>query len=410
MSATKGNTDPWDGRLVAGARPLEGYRLTRFLGGGGFGEVWEAEVSPAGVFQALKFVKTEPAESVMNLELKALEIYKKGIRHVNLVNLINYWSDQCGYLIIAMDLGEKTLEDVFQEEKRNDREGIPIERLLGYMADAAEGIDYLNAPTHFVNGEGPFGIHHRDIKPSNLLIFGGSVKVADISLLKLMPENISDHSSGICTHAYAAPEFLLEEKERKTIWSSDQYSLAATYCYLRCGRPPYGFNPVQIVLKQHMQEPPDLSGLFEAERQVLSKALNLDPEARYRMGCKEFVEALRVRLRPSAPEFVPEFVFFYANKGDEAYNGDDDAKALNYYSQVVQQDPSNEKYRIQLGNTHANLGDYAAAARVFGEEFDDPVFKKLAQEKLDRVQTELERSKQETDRAKQKQVWMDEKT
>ena len=292
----------WDGRLAVGAKPLPEYELTRFLGGGGFGEVWEAKVSPSGVSHALKFVKVDGAGS--EVEKDALEIYKR-VSHSNLINLINYWILD-NYLIIAMELGRKTLEDVFREEREKGREGIPIKDLLGYMADAAAGLDCLNEPNHQVTGDVRFGIQHRDIKPLNLLIVGDSVKsvkVADISLLKIMSGNVADHSNGACTPAYAAPEFLRDQGRRETTRWSDQYSLAATYCYLRCGKLPYGTRAIEIITRQSVKEPPNLEGLTEVERPVVARALSLVPKDRFE-NCGEFVEALKSVLKPTTPELV----------------------------------------------------------------------------------------------------------
>ncbi len=58
-------------------------------------------------------------------------------------------------------------------ERGND--GIPVEKLLRYMRDAAEGIDIVNRAK---------GIYHRDMKRSNLLLFHGHVKLADLGLAK----------------------------------------------------------------------------------------------------------------------------------------------------------------------------------------------------------------------------------
>src|SRR5205823_6312901 len=92
--------------------------------------------------------------------------------------------------------------------------GIPREELLEYLREAAKGIDHLNG----------LDIQHRDIKPQNLLLVGGSVKVADFGLAKLLEHSVATNS-GSMTPAYAAPEFL----NGQTTAQSDQYSLAVTY-------------------------------------------------------------------------------------------------------------------------------------------------------------------------------------
>ena len=83
--------------------------------------------------------------------------------------------------------------------------------------------------------------------------------------------------------SYAAPEVI---EGRFSQWS-DQYSLAVTYCQLRTGRPPFvGESAIQIIYA-HVHTAPDLSGLPEAERPVVARALAKRPEERW-PTCGEF--------------------------------------------------------------------------------------------------------------------------
>ncbi len=231
--------------LAPGARPLPEYTLERLLGRGAFGEAWQAR-GPGGVAVALKFL--DLGDRGGTLELRSLELIKD-IRHPHLLSLFGFW-ERPPYLILAMELGDRTLLDRLHEARNQGGYGIPPAELLEYLREAAKGIDHLNER----------GIQHRDIKPHNLLLVGGGVKVADFGLARLLEHSLTA-ASGCMTPAYAAPELL----NGKVASQSDQYALAVTYCQLRVGRLPFEGNPAQI-LTGHLMLQPDLTMLPPAEQ------------------------------------------------------------------------------------------------------------------------------------------------
>lgn len=267
QSATDGkHSSP---HLEAGA-VIDGYKLIERLGKGGFGEVWKAHAAD-GILVALKFIPID--EKAGTLEKRSLDLIKN-TRHANLVALFRAWKRD-RYLVFAMELGDRTLLARLEEAQQQGHVGIPRDELLEYMRDAARGIDFLNQQK----------VQHRDIKPHNLLLFGGSVKVADFGLAKLMEHTVNDHS-GAVTPAYAAPEFL----KNLTSPCSDQYSLAVTYCQLRGGRLPFGGNPAQMVTG-HLMLPPDLKMLPAGEQVAVARALAKEPAERW-TTCRALVDAL----------------------------------------------------------------------------------------------------------------------
>lgn len=256
--------------LQAGLRPIPEYELVKRLGSGGFGEVWQA-AGPGGFPVALKFIRLEDRSGVIELRSLAL---MKDIRHPHLLAMFGTW-EVGGWLIIAMELGDRTLEQRLIEAKKQDLPGIPLVELLETMLEAAKGIDHLNE----------LGIQHRDIKPQNFLLVGGGLKVADFGLAKILEKSFVSNS-GAMTPGYAAPEFF----QGQTSPHSDQYSLGITYCYLRGGRLPFGGNAMQIMFA-HLQEEPDLSMMPERERPAVLRALAKRPEERW-PNCRTFVNAL----------------------------------------------------------------------------------------------------------------------
>jgi formylglycine-generating enzyme required for sulfatase activity len=261
--------------LQAGARPLPDYELVRKLGAGGFGEVWHAR-GPGGMDVALKFIKLGGKGGT--LEVRALEMMKS-IRHANLVSLFGVWQKD-DLLILAMELCDRTLHDRLKEALAQGLPGVPLTELLGYMRDAAAGLDALHAKQ----------VQHRDVKPLNLFLLAGSVKVADFGLAKLLEQTVNSHT-GAMSPAYAAPEFMKGQVSQH----SDQYCLAVTYYELRTGRLPFG-GSIHQVMYGHLEQPPDLTCLEGSERDVLARALAKDPEKRW-PSCRAFVNALIAAAR-----------------------------------------------------------------------------------------------------------------
>jgi len=266
--------------LAPGVEPIQGYTLVSRLGRGGFGEVWKAS-APGGFHVALKFVSIK--SRLGRIEERSLSIIRD-IRHPNLLSYFGTWTVG-DVLIIATELADGTVCDRFNELQSQGFTGIPADELLGYMEEAAKGIDYLNEP----NLQSRLAIQHRDIKPQNLLLAGGSVKVGDFGLARTLRFDHTGHT-GSMTLAYAAPEYL----DGTTSNRSDQYSLAVTYCYLRGGRLPFEGTQIQII-DGIRKNRPDLSMIPECERLAVARALEKSPIKRW-PSSTDFVQAIRKSL------------------------------------------------------------------------------------------------------------------
>jgi serine/threonine protein kinase len=255
--------------LRPGARPVPDYVLVKKLGQGGFGQVWMAR-DGGGFEVALKFLRLDDRASP---ELRALEVMKN-VRHAHLLPMFRSWL-LGEWLVLALELGDKTAQQRLQQEMDRGGAGIPVAELLEYLREAAKGLDYLHS----------LSIQHRDVKPHNLLLVGGSLKVADFGLAKLVEQSRASHS-GSMTVAYAAPEQFNGEVSPH----SDQYSLAVTYCQLRGGRLPFRGSHTEVVYG-HTHGEPDLSMVPPAERPAVSRALSKQPDRRWG-SCAEFAEAV----------------------------------------------------------------------------------------------------------------------
>lgn len=271
--------------VVDTLRERYGWKLNEEIGRGGFAVVYREEVD--GIARAVK-ISLDPVDSdvtVASRQLQALQLLLSLGSHPHLLTLIGY-ELVLRHLVTIWELAEEgTLADRLRFYQQSGQQGIPLDELLSYLEQAAEGIDFLNSR----------GICHRDIKPHNLFLVGGQVKVGDLGLLKLAGLSAVSHS-GPGTLGYMPPEAFTQSRQLHP--SIDVYGLAASYVHLRTGRPPFGDDPHAITQRQQRGDF-QAEGLLPCEYDWLRLALSPDPEARP-VSAGAFVRELVTRLSTAA--------------------------------------------------------------------------------------------------------------
>lgn len=292
----------------AGEEPIPGYQLIKFLGQGGFGEVWVA-VTPTGDRKAIKFVdhKSKRRQEWRGLQ-RIMEVRHPCVLAIERFEFVN------GKLAIVSELGDCSLHDYFErlrncaaaESTRQSRDGFLQfiqQEAIRLLRDAAEALDCMLDTAHLL---------HLDVKPTNLLLVNGRCKVGDFGTIsrfeirginETTPENASKHTvanldpcklgdqsfgskSEIFTAYYAPPEAFFGLFGR----THDQYSLAITYCELISGRIPFK-GPIESQFDIRGRGQFSLEFLASSIAQVVARAL--DPHPSYRFAsCMEFVTKL----------------------------------------------------------------------------------------------------------------------
>jgi serine/threonine protein kinase len=186
---------------------------------------------------------------------------------------------------------------------------LPIDQVVSIMYKCAKALHYAHSR----------GVVHRDIKPSNILLTqDGDVRIVDFGIALVADSDVSRLEGVAGSPAYMSPEQVqgLELDAR-----SDLYSLGAVMYEMLCGQRPFRAGALGKLLRQVVQQTPETLRSLRAEipeelEPVVMKALEKDPENRYRTGNEFAAELTRVhqKLRASQSEIDDEERFAVLRK------------------------------------------------------------------------------------------------
>jgi serine/threonine protein kinase len=269
--------------LFAGSELLPDHRLTRLLGKGAFGEVWEAVTADNNVV-ALKFMdcRSKPL-SIVSSEIRVLrglsELHHPNIIRLHAVHAVSQ------YIVLSMERADGNLNDLRQAYLEETGRNVPIEHALELLGQAAAALDFLAEVKLPSFNQTTRGLQHCDIKPANLLLLGDQLKIGDFGLCAGASWQM--HKDGWRgTPPYAAPELYRGPAQPGT----DQFALAVTYCQLCFGERTFFHSAFDPAAPPAM--PIDLTRIREREVPILSRALNTHPSVRF-PSCTAFIDALR---------------------------------------------------------------------------------------------------------------------
>src|SRR5438552_3416471 len=114
--------------------PFPGHRLIQPLGRGSFAEVWEAK-SADGRTVALKFLVADLSQSTPS-EIRSLQAVRQ-LRHPNLTRIDRVWC-HLGYIVIAMEMAEGSLADLYDVHMTEEGSALGVEHVLYFLAQAAD--------------------------------------------------------------------------------------------------------------------------------------------------------------------------------------------------------------------------------------------------------------------------------
>ena len=252
-------------------KTISHYKITRELGSGGMGVVYEAVDTKLDRTVALKFL---PPESTRDPDAKARFIHEakaaSALDHPNVCTIYEVDETDDGQLFLAMARYEGgTLKE------RIDRGPMPLDDAMDITRQVAKGLTEAHARK----------IVHRDIKPANIFITdGGLAKILDFGLAKLAGlTQLTQEGSTLGTAHYMSPE---QAGGQEVDHRSDLWCLGVVLYEMITGRVPFQGDHAQAVAYAILNTDPEpVTGLrtgvpMELER-VIRKCLAKDPRERY---------------------------------------------------------------------------------------------------------------------------------
>ncbi len=280
------------------APKIDGFEITRHIGRGGMGDVWEARQNVLGRKVAIKVLAKNLSHSDHFIARFMREAFTLGrLQHPGIVSIHDFRSSPDGTCCIIMEYveGPKRGEPITLYDLIISKELTP-ERTRFLVLQVLDSLQYAHEE----------GVIHRDIKPTNVLIDRyGRVKVVDFGIAAMPADpnrkQLTYAGGPLGTAEYMAPE--QTEDATQADHRADLYAVGVVIYEMLTGTRPRGMFRLPSQAKR---------GVDAAWDQIVQKALQPDRDERF-ANAAEMIAAVqaignigRVPSEPAVPtDFVP---------------------------------------------------------------------------------------------------------
>lgn len=297
VGATGGGKNDSDSENLVGRTLLDRYEITRKIGQGGMGVVYEATHKLIGKRVAIKVLLDKYAgreQIVARLEQEAR--LASSIGHEHIIDITDFGRTADDRTFVVMEYLEgQSLGQCLADGP------LPEERIVIIAHQVASALHAAHEK----------GIVHRDIKPENVFLLerqgGDFVKVVDFGISKSIRDADDDGPDSprltqtgmvLGTPLYMSPEQARggEELDRRV----DVYALGVIMYEMATGEVPFHGNNYLSIISQVLNEEvtapretrPEISHVLE---DIILRALEKEPEDRYQ-SCEELASDLGLLL------------------------------------------------------------------------------------------------------------------
>jgi serine/threonine protein kinase/tetratricopeptide (TPR) repeat protein len=229
------------------AAAIRHYRITRKLGEGGMGVVFEARDERLDRLVAIKRLRSVSGDTVLRERLSREARVAAGVSHPNICQVFELGEDQ-GELYIVMELlTGSTLAE------RITRGPLPLSEALQITLSVLSALEVIHGR----------GVVHRDLKPSNIFLTAHGPKLLDFGVARPLSGLADDPTltapgTILGTPRYLAPELLGAEPASP---AADIFALGAILFEMLTGKHAFAGSSVLEVAHAVMHEqPPPLAG------------------------------------------------------------------------------------------------------------------------------------------------------